>query len=233
MVLPSSAENFLERRLTMKNMLSEALCAIRGLLNQLLVNLEGEQGEEWLYEFKKFLRKERCWVKGSILEFLNNSTVIIPAGKHNVAELFKIGTHEDGVVISGWWGNFGKWCGQAVEEFTEKTKLNLRLHALKQSSSDALIIAGLGRAENVAVPLVAIRNLLKRQPKNKVLVAYWEDESIQPEDKPLEFINAVGKKVVLRTVYVRWDGGGWLVSSSSIALPSEWYAGGQVLSRNS
>ncbi len=49
----------------MKNMLSEALCMIRGLLNQLLTNLEGENGEEWLKEFKKFLRKESCWVKSS------------------------------------------------------------------------------------------------------------------------------------------------------------------------
>lgn len=33
-----------------------------GLLNQLLVNLAGEDGQSWLDEFKKFLRREPCWV---------------------------------------------------------------------------------------------------------------------------------------------------------------------------
>ncbi len=34
-----------------------------GLLNQLLVNLAGQEGQMWLDEFKKFLRREQCWVK--------------------------------------------------------------------------------------------------------------------------------------------------------------------------
>ncbi len=33
-----------------------------GLLNQLLVNLAGQDGQVWLEEFKKFLRRESCWV---------------------------------------------------------------------------------------------------------------------------------------------------------------------------
>ncbi len=33
-----------------------------GLLHQLLVNLSGQDGQMWLGEFKKFLRKESCWV---------------------------------------------------------------------------------------------------------------------------------------------------------------------------
>ena len=33
-----------------------------GLLNQLLVNLAGQEGQIWLREFKRFLRKEPCWV---------------------------------------------------------------------------------------------------------------------------------------------------------------------------
>jgi len=69
----------------MKNpMLSTALREIRGLWNQLLVNLEGEQGEEWLQTFKKFLRKEECWSKTveaktetveKVLEFVGTTTV--------------------------------------------------------------------------------------------------------------------------------------------------------------
>ena len=46
----------------MDNMLREALCKISGPLNQLLVNFSGEDGESWITEFKKFLRKEKCWI---------------------------------------------------------------------------------------------------------------------------------------------------------------------------
>lgn len=45
----------------MEKMLSLALSDIRGPLNQLLVNLEGEHGQTWLKQFKKFLRKEATW----------------------------------------------------------------------------------------------------------------------------------------------------------------------------
>jgi len=45
----------------MDNMLSKALKEIAGPLNQLLTNLAGENGQIWLEEFKKFLRKEPCW----------------------------------------------------------------------------------------------------------------------------------------------------------------------------
>jgi hypothetical protein len=44
-------------------MLSEALRAVRGPLDQLIANLGGEHGEEWLAELKKFLRKEPCWLR--------------------------------------------------------------------------------------------------------------------------------------------------------------------------
>ena len=33
-----------------------------GLLNQLFVNLAGQDGQIWLDEFKKFVRQEACWV---------------------------------------------------------------------------------------------------------------------------------------------------------------------------
>jgi hypothetical protein len=46
----------------MDAMLREALQDFLGLLKQLLTNLLGPNGEEWGDEFKKFLRKEPCWV---------------------------------------------------------------------------------------------------------------------------------------------------------------------------
>jgi hypothetical protein len=45
------------------NMLGIALCEVRGLLNDLMEKLCGEEGMLWLEALKKFLRKEECWPK--------------------------------------------------------------------------------------------------------------------------------------------------------------------------
>jgi hypothetical protein len=50
-------------KLTMNAMLSEALQEFTGLLGQLLKNLLGNDADTWGDEFKRFLRKEPCWVK--------------------------------------------------------------------------------------------------------------------------------------------------------------------------
>lgn len=44
-----------------KNILGIALCEVRGLLNDLMEKLCGEDGKMWLDAFKKFLRKENSW----------------------------------------------------------------------------------------------------------------------------------------------------------------------------
>lgn len=50
----------------MEHMLSKALREfMSGPLNQLVVNLGGEDGAMWEEELKKFNRKETCWPKGN------------------------------------------------------------------------------------------------------------------------------------------------------------------------
>lgn len=47
----------------MRTMLSKALREfMSGPLNQLLVNLGGDDSDEWERELKHFLRKEKCWI---------------------------------------------------------------------------------------------------------------------------------------------------------------------------
>jgi hypothetical protein len=50
------------------NMLSGSLREIIGPLNQLLENLSGKNGLEWLEAIKKFLRKEPTWAEGMIYQ---------------------------------------------------------------------------------------------------------------------------------------------------------------------
>ena len=50
-------------KLTMDSMLSRTLREFTtGPLNQLIVNLGGQDGSQWEEELKRFLRKEPCWV---------------------------------------------------------------------------------------------------------------------------------------------------------------------------
>ena len=46
------------------NMLKEALRVFNGPLSDLHAKLMGENGEQWFAEFKKFIRKEKCWPEG-------------------------------------------------------------------------------------------------------------------------------------------------------------------------
>ncbi len=67
----------------MDTVLSKALREFTtGPLNQLIVNLAGEDGQSWETAFKQFLRKEPCWCKdpqtyaGALLDFVKP----VPAG---------------------------------------------------------------------------------------------------------------------------------------------------------
>ncbi len=50
-----------------------------GLLNQLLVNLAGQEGQMWLDEFKKFLRRETCWVQNFLRRLFETEKIVVGA----------------------------------------------------------------------------------------------------------------------------------------------------------
>lgn len=59
----------------MDTMLSKALRKFTtGPLNQLIVNLGGQDGAEWEQQFKQFLRKEPCWTKGQVTQVTQPKT---------------------------------------------------------------------------------------------------------------------------------------------------------------
>jgi hypothetical protein len=108
----------------MKNMLSEALREIRGLLNQLLTNLEGEQGSEWLAEFKKFLRKENCWTSvvgdNSLLKLISGGeTLTVDAydGTEILADAKDVFNYID--------SDFRNWKADEAGKATDETPVNV------------------------------------------------------------------------------------------------------------
>jgi hypothetical protein len=70
----------------MNAMLSEALSEIGGLLRQLLDCLTGQdemKRQQWLEEFKKFLRKEPCWI-GSVTRKAEEIYTRLISGEKNL-----------------------------------------------------------------------------------------------------------------------------------------------------
>ncbi len=219
----------------MKNVvLSAALREIRGLWNQLLINLEGEQGDEWLQEFKRFLRKEECWIKAveaktetvkKILEFVATTIIGIPVGRFVARDHFKVGTNKkakDKVKIAWLSDSFKSWFLDKVEEQAGGDSV-LRAHKLISASTDVLIIAELGREATAETALAEVFALMKKQSKGEqgsLLVGGYAN------------IFYIRDSVsVLRAVYVYWLDDGWHVYASSVAVSDEWNAGYRVISR--
>ena len=224
----------------MNTMLSKALREFTtGPLNQLIVNLGGQEGDQWEEELKKFLRKEPCWTNGqapqvaqprpipSILELVSTIVVNATTGKLVAKDKFVVNTKCNAPVKISYLGdNFKAWFlnGDSKTEdlISEQT---LRYHKLRQSSVDSPIIAELGGEAKAETTLSEMFSLMERQKHGAdgvLLNNGWAN---------IFYIKGSGH--VLRAVCVHWDGVGWDVDAFSVRHPSRWNDGRQVFSRNS
>lgn len=222
----------------METMLSKALREfMTGPLNQLIVNLGGQDGNQWEKQFKQFLRKEPCWTEGngtqvteleatpSILEFI--STIVVPATttKFLAKEKFVINTKRNAPVKISYLGeNFTAWFlngdGKNEDPISEQT---LRYHKLRQSSADGPIIAELGGAEKSETTLSEMFSLMEKHSEDGVLLNNGGANIFYIKD------NAG----VLRAVDVGWRDDGWYVNAGSVGDQDRWFGGRRVFSRNS
>lgn len=224
----------------MDTMLSKALREFTtGPLNQLIVNLGGQDGDQWEKEFKKFLRKEPCWGNGqvmqvaqpkptpSILELV--STVVVPAttSKFIAKDKFVVNTKRNAPVkISVVWDNFTAWFlngdGKTEDPISEQT---LRYHKLWQSSVDGPIIAELGGEAKAETTLSEMFSLMEKQKNG--------EDGVLLNNGYANIFYIKDQNGVLRAVSVRWSDDGWSVSARSVVNPNDWNDGRQVFSRNS
>jgi hypothetical protein len=224
----------------MDTMLSKALREfITGPLNQLIVNIGGQDSDQWEQQFKQFLRKEPCWTNGnvtqvaqpkptpSILELV--STVVVPATTVNLVakEKFVRDTGRKAKVKISYLGdNFTEWflsgSGKTENPISEQT---LRYHKLRQSSVDGPIIAELGGAEKSETTLSEMFALMEKQGKG--------EDGVLLNNGYANIFYIKDQNGVLRAVDVGWDGGGWGVRAFSVESPRRWDGGCQVFSRNS
>lgn len=207
----------------MKSMLSEALCEIRGLLNQLFTNLAGEQGVEWLTEFKKFLRKERCWVN-VLLESMGIYVIPANSRKFRVDDWFVVDTREGArVKIAYLTTRFQKYFLGKVERRIGST--TLCYYELTKSSTGEIILIELGGEEKAETTLSEMFYLMKKQAKG-------EEGTLLPNSYAnIFYIRDI--KGVLREASCRWDGEGWYLDARPVSDRWIWDKGRQVFSRNS
>ena len=224
----------------MDTMLSKALREFTtGPLNQLIVNLGGQDSDQWEQQFKQFLRKEPCWTNGqitqgrgpkntlSILELV--STVMVPAitGKFVAREKFVRDTSRKARVKISYLGdNFTAWFlngdGKTEDLESEQT---LRYHKLKKYSVDGPIIAELGGKAKAETTLTEMFSLMEKQANG--------EDGVLLSNGYANIFYIKDSAVVLRTVGVSWIDDSWYVDADSVERPDGWSDGDRVFSRNS
>lgn len=223
----------------MNTMLSKALREFTtGPLNQLIVNLGGQDGHQWEQQLKQFLRKEPCWTNGqvtqvaepkptpSILELVSTIVVNATTGKLVAKDRFVINTKRNAPVkISCLGDNFNAWFlngdSKTEDPISEQT---LRYHKLRQFSVDGPIITELGGEAKAETTLSEMFSLMEKQKHGEdgvLLNNGWANIFYIKNDAG-----------VLCAVSVYWGGDGWYVDADSVEYPDGWCDGTRVFSRN-
>lgn len=224
----------------MDTMLSKALREFTtGPLNQLIVNLGGQDGDQWEQQLKQFLRKEPCWTNGSvtqvaqpkpapsILELVSTVGVAATTSKLVAKEKFVVNTKRNAPVKISYLGdNFTAWFlngdGKTEDPISEQT---LRYHKLRKSSVDGPIIEELGGEAKAETTLSEMFALMEKQGKG--------EDGVLLNNGYANIFYIRDSAGVLRAVIVFWNDDGWRVSADSVEVPVRWDVGSRVFSRNS
>ncbi|MFA6339238.1 MAG: hypothetical protein WCW87_04270 [Candidatus Paceibacterota bacterium] len=222
----------------MDTLLSKALREFTtGPLNQLIVNLGGQDGSQWEQQLKRFLRKESCWIDvqatqvtelkptSSILELV--STVVVPANASKFVAKKKF-VRDTGlkakVKIGHIGGNFTEWFlngdGKTEDPINEQV---LRYHKLRKLLMDDRIFAEFGGKERSETTLSEMFFLMEKQGKG--------ENGVLLNNGYVNIFYIKDLADVLRVVFVGWSGGGWCIHSSSVENSNSWGSGNRVVSR--
>lgn len=223
------------------------LSEVQGPRDDFEQKLAGEDGELWLGQFKRFLRKETCWITGEAVQTIAPtkstptllkpiSTVIVPAttAPFVAKDKFVVNTGRKAPVQISYLGaNFTEWFlsgdGKTEDPISEQTLRFARLcrpaHDVSLEEGEQAIIPELGGKAKAETTLSEIYRLIRKQPKGEkgaLLNNGWANIFYVPD------LNGV-----LRSVSVYWFGGGWYVSAVPVEDPLGWSGGFRVFSRNS
>lgn len=148
----------------------------------------------------------------------------IPGGKFVVRDHFKVDVSDKAwVKISFIGDNFKNWFLGLVEGRSDAVCFSS--FNLLQRSVDGLIIQELGGESKVVVTAWSLWELLKAQNKGQ--------SGILLIDGCANIFYIWDVSGVLRTVSVRWHGGGWDINADWILDSSGWFDRNRIFSRNS
>jgi hypothetical protein len=229
----------------MSTILGVALCEARGPLADLNEKLSSENGQQWLGELNKFLRKEPTWGQNAegaeaftptvgqptpelLLELVNDSIIIPATATEFIARdrFVKDTSDKAAVKISYLGDNLKNWFlkgkGKVEKPFGGSTLCSRKL---LRNSKDGPILKELGGDNRAETTIIEVFSLMEKQPKGEdgiLLTNGWAN---------IFYVKDLA--LVLRTVIVDWFDDGWDVEAHSVEYPDRWDGGSQVFSRNS
>ncbi len=220
----------------MDTMLSRALREFTaGPLNQLVVNLSGQDGGRWENEFKRFLRKEPCWANTEILPTQAEdhcTELLVPVCEFPIPDVpnsfavdtkFLLNTKVDHAVkIVDISYRFADWFFDKVEQ--PITERDLYCLSLSRPSLDASIISALCDGERFECLVADVFAVMK---------ACVSDASFRCRfyNGHANIFYVRDKSNILRSVDICWAGDGWQVDAHHLMDPLKWNDGSIVLSR--
>lgn len=200
------------------------LSEFQGPRDELEKRLAGPDCERWLTEFKRFVRKEPCWVKDPVFRLFRLVTTIpVPAiERFVVRDNFVVDTSDRARVKIGHLSNNFKKCFLCNEEWLSEAT-ELKVWELPESWKDKLIIDSLGG--NAEITLGQLFSVLAKQPggeKGHLLVDGWANSA---------YIRSGGN--ILQSVSARWikDYSGWEMDVDSVSPPLGLCVSRRILSR--
>ena len=201
---------------------------IHGPYKQLLTNLQGDNGQEWLDALNRFLRKENPWEKPKLLRLLGSTTVPARVTAFIARDHFKVTKgKEDKVKISFIGDNFTTYflSGNSKAE-APAVAHELAHHELTKRSLDVPIVTELGGEAPAESTLADIWTKMEAQGGG-------EDGDLLTKNYAANIFYVRGAAGELRVVRVRWNVDGWHVYANPVSNPNEWHEGSRVFASNS
>lgn len=224
---PSLGQLFSKGKLTMVKHAQLTARDIHGPYMQLLTNLQGDNGQEWLSALNRFLRKENPWEKPKLLRLLGTTSIPARDCTYIARDDFKVAMgKKDKVKVSFVGESFANWFLLGAGKIELPAGVHpLAYYTLTKRSLDLPIVDELGGEALVESTLADIWAKMEVQGNG-------EEGDLLIKDYAANVFYVRDTAEELRVVDVRWEDG-WRLSAFPVSGPHEWPVGRRVFASHS